>query len=132
MFSRAQVFCLRLVLKRSRRIGHSCIEQVLRTLGQTASGPAALNEDKTEAILFGTSGKSGTSPLGYGTLSLHFRPVVKDLVIFDNDFRFGKHIEFVVKNIFFKLRLLGNIKPFLSHADPAKAVHAFISSRRDF
>ncbi len=51
---------------------------------------------------------------------------------FDSSLKFDKQIDSVVKAIFFPLRLLAKIKPFLNRSDLEKAIHAFISSRLDY
>lgn len=57
-------------------------------------------KQKTEAILFRISGKSGISLLGRRALS-YFKSFVKDWgFLFADDFKFGKQIESIVKPSF--------------------------------
>ncbi len=59
--------------------------------------------------------------------------VVKNLgVYFDSALKFDKQISTVVKTIFFHLRVLAKVKPFLSFKDFEKVIHAFISSRLNY
>ncbi len=66
-------------------------------------------------------------------LTLLFKAHVKNLgVTFDNGLRFDTQVRSVVSTSFYQLRLLAKVKPFLSHQDLEKAIHAFISSRLDY
>ena len=90
-----------------------------------------LNENKTEAILFGPPNKTAiiAASLGSFTCKSH----VKDLgVILDSSLKFDRQINAVVKGAFFQLRQISKIKPFLSRLDLEKVIHALISSRLDY
>lgn len=81
---------------------------------------------KTESILFGDS-------LFSECLSSKLKPTVKNLgVNFDNNFKFDKQIDNVVRASFYQLRLLSKVKPFLNRTDLERTIHAFISSRIDY
>lgn len=52
---------------------------------------------------------------------LNLKPAVKNLgVIFNNNFKFDKQIDSVVRASFYQLRLLTKVKPFLNCTDLEK------------
>ncbi len=53
-------------------------------------------------------------------------------IYFDSALKFDKQISTVFKTIFFHLRVLVKVKPFLSFKDFERVIHAFISSRLDY
>lgn len=58
---------------------------------------------------------------------------MKDLgFILDDNLKFDRQINSVVKSCFYQLRLLVKAKPFLSFKDLEKLIHVFISSRLDY
>ncbi len=58
-----------------------------------------LNESKTEMIVFGPSGASGSSDCDLGDLVFYVKPSVKNLgVIFDSALQFDKQMNAVVKS----------------------------------
>lgn len=102
-----------------------CVADIKQWLGENF---LHLNEDKTEYILFGDS-----KLCDIGALTTRLKPAVKNLgVIFDNNFKFDKQIDSVVRASFYQLRLLTKVKPFLNRTDLEKTIHAFISSRLDY
>uniref|UniRef100_A0A8C9YNU4 Reverse transcriptase domain-containing protein n=1 Tax=Sander lucioperca TaxID=283035 RepID=A0A8C9YNU4_SANLU len=108
----------------------SCITDIKLWLSENFLN---LNEDKTECIIFSTSGTQNGPALSLGALASYTRSAVKNLgVSFDCSMKFDKQISDVVRMSFFQLRLLAKVKPFLNRHDLEKAIHAFISSRLDY
>ena len=108
----------------------SCINDIKLWLSQNFLN---LNEDKTECIIFSTSGTTNRPSLSFGALASYFKPAVRNLgVTFECNMKFDKQISNVVRMSFFQLRLLAKVKPFLNRHDLEKAIHAFISSRLDY
>ncbi len=93
----------------------------------------ALNENKTEIVLFGPSDFYDLDDLDHGDLSSYVSPCVKNLgVLFDSGLKFDKQINSVVKSCFYHLRHLAKVKPFLSLKNFEIVIHAFITSRLDY
>lgn len=84
----------------------------------------------TECIIFDNPNGSAVN---LGALAPYLKPAVRNLgVTFDCNMKFDMHISNVVKMIFFQLRLLSKVKPFLNRHDLEKVIHVFISSRLDY
>lgn len=93
----------------------------------------SLNESKTELIVFGPTDLENTSEAKLGPLSLFRKHHVKNLgMICDSALKFDKQVNEIAKTSFFKLRMISRIKPFLSHKNLEKIIHAFITSRIDY
>ncbi len=93
----------------------------------------ALNENKTEIVLFGPSNFYDLGDLDLGDLSSYVSPCAKNLgVLFDSGLKFNKQINSVVKSCFYNLRRLAKVKPFLSLKNFEIVIHSFITSRLDY
>ncbi len=91
----------------------------------------ALNENKTEVILFGPSDSYDFGDLDLGDLSPHVPPCAKNLgVLFDSGLKFDKQINSVVKSCFYHLRRLAKVKPVLSLKNFEIVIHAFVTLSR--
>lgn len=91
------------------------------------------NESKTELIVFKPSVSVTSTIPNLGELSPYVKQHVKNLgVVFDEQMKFDRQINTVVKSSFFQLRLLAKVKPFLSFKNLEKVIHAFITSRLDY
>ncbi len=91
----------------------------------------ALNENKTEVILFGPSDSYDFGDLDLGDLSSHVTPCAKNLgVLFDSGLKFDKQINSVVKSCFYHLRRLAKVKPVLSLKNFEIVIHAFVTLSR--
>ncbi len=53
-------------------------------------------------------------------------------VIIDSELCLSKHINLVVRNSFYQLRVISKLKSFLSFQELEKVIHAFITSRLDY
>lgn len=68
-----------------------------------------------------------------GSLAKQTKSEVRNLgVILDTDLNFKFHIDKVTKTAFFHLRNIAKVRPFLTHQDAEKLIHAFISCRLDY
>ncbi len=93
----------------------------------------ALNENKTEVVLFDTSYFYDLGDLDLGDLSSYVSPCVKNLgVLFDSGLKFDKQINSVVKSCFYHFRRLAKVKSFLSLKNFEIVIHPFITSRLDY
>ena len=113
------------------KTSHCSLTPLLDCLGDVKAWLAQnflkLNEGKTEIILF------GNSLIDLGPLQNYLRPKVTSLgVTIDSDFKLDKQVNAVLKSSFYHLRLLSEVKPFLSFNLLEQVVHAFISSRLDY
>lgn len=92
-----------------------------------------LNSDKTEVIVFGPPKSISTVADKLANLTPYIRSHARNLgVILDSGLCLDKQISSVVKNSFYQLRIISNLKSFLSHSDLEKVIHAFITSRLDY
>lgn len=108
----------------------ACLEEVKAWLSLNF---LIFNETKTEIIVFSPSESSISKNLDLGGLNSYLRPWVKNLgFILDDNLKFDRQINSVVKTCFYQLRLLAKAKPFLSFKDLEKLIHTFISSRLDY
>ncbi len=97
---------------RSIEVLLGCLKEAKLWLTQNV---LALNENKTEIVLFGPSNFYDLGDLDLGDLSYYVSSCVKNLgVIFDSGLKFNKQINSVVKSCFYHLRCLAKVKPFLS------------------
>lgn len=86
-----------------------------------------LNASKTVAIVFGPMVGKVKSASNLGDLFSSIKPTVKSLrVTLDSALKFDKHTNKVVKSIFFHLKLLARVKPFLSSKDMERVTPAFV------
>uniref|UniRef100_A0A8C6UH90 Reverse transcriptase domain-containing protein n=1 Tax=Neogobius melanostomus TaxID=47308 RepID=A0A8C6UH90_9GOBI len=95
----------------------------------------SLNKDKTEILIFGNSDSNvlNNCDSAIGPLASFCHPFARNLGVFvDNEFKFEKHINHVVKSSFFHLKTLSKVKNYLPACDFEKAIHAFITSRLDY
>ncbi len=108
----------------------ACLQDLKSWLLQTF---LALNEEKTEVVLFGPSDFYDGSNLDQGFLNSNATPCAKNLgVLLDSGLRFDKQINSVVKSCFFHLRRLAKVKTFLSLRKFEIVIHVFITTCLDY
>ena len=95
-----------------------------------------LNEDKTEAIVFGPKEKIksiGLDSIQVGEATIELSGKVRNLgLILDNELSMTEHITHVVKSCYFHLRRLGKIRKFLTKEAANAIAIALVSSRLDY
>ncbi len=98
-----------------------------------AANFVTLNDSKSETVVFGPPASITLINNQIGSLSANSHAHVKNLgMIFDNGLKFDKQISAVVKNSFYHLRSISNLKTFLSVKDLETVILAFITSRLDY
>lgn len=92
-----------------------------------------LNQDKTEVLVIGNEIKRKTVISHLENKGLKVTTQARNLgVILDSNLNFEAHIRSVTSKAFYHLKNIAKVKPFLSHGDAEKLVHAFITSRLDY
>ena len=95
-----------------------------------------LNDTKSEVLIVSPAGSSTSTVFlssSLGALSNSVHKEARNLgVIFDSELSFDTQVTKVLQSCFAQLRQLTKIKPFLSHTDLEKVIHAFIFSRLDY
>ena len=92
-----------------------------------------LNQNKTEDLVIGTEAQRNNLNLKLQALALNPRQQVKNLgVIFDSDLSFETHIRNIIKKVFYQLKDIARVQPFLSQANTETLMHAFITCRIDY
>ena len=115
------------------RLG-ACISDVRAWLHDNA---LKLNDDKTEFIIFAPAKCqqiiTQLNPrLTVGSETISSSSAVRNLgATFDSSMSMIPHVSNLTKNIYFHLRRIKTIRPYLDNAACAKAIHAIISSRLD-
>ena len=92
-----------------------------------------LNNDKTEAIVFGARDEQLKVSAQLKSVMLESRHQARNLgVVIDSDLNFKKHIKSITKSAYYHLKNISRIKGLMSQQDLEKLVHAFIFSRLDY
>ena len=100
------------------------------------SNKLKMNQDKTEIILCGTSGKlrnvdCNTIQIGDDIVS--FSNEVRDLgVIIDQNLSFNNHISYLRKCCYSELRKISFVRPFLDHSSAVKLCISLVLSKLDY
>ena len=83
-----------------------------------------LNDDTTEVLLVGPKSKRDTILSNLGSLPHQVKPKVTSLgVILDTELSFKPHISKVTKTVYFNLRNIAKVWPFLTQQDAEKLIH---------
>ena len=92
-----------------------------------------LNNEKTEAILFGNKKDRLELTSLLSNKGLQVKTTVKNLgVQIDSDLTFNSHIKSVSKSAFYHLKNISKLRNLMTKSDLEKLIHAFISSRLDY
>jgi hypothetical protein len=92
-----------------------------------------LNNEKTEAILFGNKKDRLELTSLLSNKGLQVKTTVKNLgVQIDSDLTFNSHIKSVSKSAFYHLKNISKLRNLMTKSDLEKLIHAFISSKLDY
>ena len=107
-----------------------CVEDIKRWMSNNF---LQLNDSKTEVVIFAPPNSIPKVSDSLSHLSTFVKPSAKSLgVIFEPKLCFKKQINNVIKNSYFQLRVIAQLKPSLSFKDLETVIHAFITSRLDY